>query len=90
MLEVKKFYGTWCGPCKLLTPIIDDLKNKYDNVKFTDVDVDVNIELTDEFKIRGVPTVLFLKDGEVVERIVGFKQKEVYTELLNKYGQVEG
>lgn len=75
MVEVKKFYGEWCSPCKLLAPVINEIKGEISNVKFTDVDVDSNSDLVSKYGIRGVPTVVIEKDGVEVKRFVGMQQK---------------
>jgi thioredoxin 1 len=77
MIEVKKFFGTWCVPCKLLTPIINEIKSELSNVKFTDVDVDENSDLVTKYGVRGVPTVVIEKDGVEVKRFVGVQQKSI-------------
>jgi thioredoxin 1 len=82
MVEVKKFYGEWCGPCKLLAPVIEEIKKEMPNVKFVDVDVDENYELASKYGVRGVPTVVIEKDGVEVKRFVGMKQKsELVSEI---------
>jgi thioredoxin 1 len=81
MIEVKKFYGTWCVPCRLLTPVIEEIKKEITNVKFVDIDVDENGDLASQYGVRGVPTVVIEKDGVEVKRFVGMKQK---SELVNE------
>jgi thioredoxin 1 len=81
MVEVKKFYGHWCVPCKLLAPVINEIKGEIPNVKFTDIDVDENGDLASKYGVRGVPTVVIEKDGVEVKRFVGMKQK---SELVNE------
>jgi len=77
MVEVKKFYGEWCGPCKLLAPVVNEIKGEMPNVKFTDVDVDENGDLASKYGVRGVPTVVIEKDGIEVKRFVGVQQKAI-------------
>jgi thioredoxin 1 len=81
MVEVKKFFGHWCSPCKLLAPVIEEIKKEMPNVKFVDVDVDENYELASKYGVRGVPTVVIERDGVEVKRFVGMKQK---SELVNE------
>jgi thioredoxin 1 len=81
MVEVKKFFGHWCVPCKLLAPVIDEIKREMPNVKFTDVDVDESVDLVSKYGVRGVPTVVIEKNGVEVKRFVGMKQK---SELVNE------
>ncbi|MBQ2787845.1 MAG: thioredoxin [Bacteroidaceae bacterium] len=70
------FSATWCGPCRQLAPIIDDLAKEYDGrIAVGKCDIEDAVELTDEYNIRNVPTVLFIKDGKVVDKFVGSKSK---------------
>jgi thioredoxin 1 len=82
MVEVKKFYGEWCSPCKLLAPVIEDIKKEMPNVKFVDVDVDESADVVAKYGVRGVPTLVIEKDGVEVKRFVGLKQKsELVSEI---------
>lgn len=66
------FSATWCGPCKKMAPIIEELGKKYDGrIIVGKVDVDENPEITSQFGIRNIPTILFFKDGQVVDKAVG-------------------
>jgi thioredoxin 1 len=85
MVEVKKFYGQWCSPCKLLTPVIDEIKSELSGVKFTDVDVDDNQELTTKYAVRGVPTIVIEKNGKEVKRFVGLQQKGVLVNEIKSH-----
>jgi len=73
---VVDFGANWCGPCKLIAPIIDELAAEYEGrVLIGKCDVDENSDLPARFGIRNIPTVLFIKDGEVVDKQVGAAQK---------------
>lgn len=79
---VLDFSATWCGPCKKIAPFIAELADEYEGrVLVGKCDVDDNDELTSRFGIRNVPTVLFIKDGQVVDKHVGAAPK---SELVNK------
>lgn len=81
---VLDFSATWCGPCKKIAPIIEELAGEYDGrVNIGKCDVDDNEELASRFGIRNVPTVLFIKDGNVVDRHVGAAPKSVFVEKIN-------
>lgn len=67
---VVDFYATWCGPCKVLSSTIDGVKEKYPDVVFVKSDVEID-ETSAEYNVRGVPTLIFFKDGEVVNRLIG-------------------
>lgn len=78
------FWATWCGPCKRLGPIIEELASQYDGkAVIGKCDIEENDELTELFGIMNVPTVVFLKDGKEVDRVVGLAMKNVYEDKLN-------
>ena len=64
MLEVKKFYATWCGPCKMLTPIMEKVQTKFSDVSFESVNIDEQFEVAQKYYVRSVPTVIVEKDGK--------------------------
>lgn len=79
------FWATWCGPCRMLGPVIEQLAEEYEgeNVIIGKVDVDENPELAARYGVMSVPTVLLLQNGEEKERKVGVMPYEVYDDLLN-------
>ena len=81
---VVDFSATWCGPCKKIAPIIEELAQEYDGrVVVGKCDVDDNDALTSKFGIRNVPTILFIKNGEVVDKHVGAAPKSTFTEKID-------
>ena len=84
MLEVKKFSASWCGPCKTLAPTFNEVKNSFSGVSFNEYDVDDNSDIASQFGIRSVPTVLLVKDGKEVKRIVGVQSKNIYESAINE------
>jgi len=81
---VLDFWATWCGPCKRLGPIIEEIAAEYEGKAIVGkCDIEENEELTDKFGIMNVPTVVFLKDGKEVDRVVGLAMKNVYEEKIN-------
>lgn len=73
---VVKFGASWCQPCKGLQPTLDDLATEYgDKIKFINVDIDNASTIPQKYSIRGVPTILFIKDGAVVNTLVGSQTK---------------
>ncbi len=80
------FWAVWCGPCKMLTPTIEQLSSEYEGkVKIGKVNVDENQELAAQYGIMSIPTIMIFKDGQVVEQFIGVQPKTVYAEALNKY-----
>ena len=70
------FYATWCGPCKMMHPVIDDLAAEYDGkVVIGKLNVDENPDTCEQFGIMNIPTILFFKNGELVNRSVGYTPK---------------
>ena len=79
------FYADWCGPCQVIKPIIDELANDFkDKAIVGKVDVDESAELANKFGVRSIPTLLLIKNGEVVERKVGVVPKAELADLLNR------
>ena len=74
---VVDFFATWCGPCKMLSPVIDELSGELENVNFVKVDIDQSMDLAQKFKIVSVPTLKVFKNGEEVDTLMGFMPKEV-------------
>jgi thioredoxin 1 len=71
-LAIVDFWATWCGPCKMIAPILDQLATDYQGkVKVTKLDVDANIKTGSRFNVRSIPTLLFFKGGKVVDQIIG-------------------
>lgn len=85
MLKVLKFSASWCGPCKVLAPIFNEVKADTSDVYFVDVDVDQNSALAIEYNIRSVPTLVFEKDGQIVHRTNGVSNSSALKSLINSY-----
>lgn len=78
------FWAAWCGPCRMVGPIVDELANDYEGKAIVGkVDVDANNEIAARFGIRNIPTLLFFKNGEVVDKQVGVVPKPALSEKLN-------
>ncbi|MEG1254321.1 thioredoxin [Clostridium sp.] len=76
-LVLVDFFATWCGPCQRLTPVLEDLQEDFEGkVKFLKSDIDQSRSLARKFSVMSVPTMIVLKDGAPVERMVGFMQPE--------------
>ena len=84
MIQVKKFYATWCGPCKMLTPVMEGVKKNHTDIQFEDIDVDAQFEIAAKYSIRSVPTVIVEKDGVEVQRFAGLQGEMTYNNTLNE------
>ncbi|MGV8162709.1 MAG: thioredoxin [Candidatus Nanoarchaeia archaeon] len=71
-----KFWAEWCGPCKMLGPIYEEVSKEMNGIKFTKVNIDEESPIAEEHSVRGIPTIILFKDGEEVHRIVGFATKD--------------
>ena len=80
------FHATWCGPCKVLSPILEELDDEIEGVEFVKLDVDQHPQIAGQKQVMGVPTVVILKDGEVKDRFVGVQPKEVIKEKITSLG----
>lgn len=81
------FWATWCGPCRMQAPILDQLEEEYDEDEFRIVkmDVDENPETPQQFGIMSIPTLLLKKDGEVVEKAIGVQSKDQLRQMIAQY-----
>jgi thioredoxin 1 len=78
------FSAIWCGPCKMMLPIIEELSTEYEGkVVIGKMDVDTNVETPAKYGVRSIPTLLFFKNGEIVDRLVGSQKKDVLTAKLD-------
>ena len=79
------FWAAWCGPCRMVGPIIDELSEEYEGKAIIGkVDIDSNQQYAAEFGVRNIPTVLVFKDGELVDRKVGVSSKNDYAQAIDK------
>jgi thioredoxin 1 len=78
------FWAAWCGPCRMLSPVMDDVENLFPN-QVGKVNVDEERDLATKYGVRSLPTVIFFKDGEVMERIPGVAPKSTYIDKLKYY-----
>jgi len=80
------FYADWCGPCKMMAPIVDSLSEQYEEkVKFMKVNSENEQELSEMFFIQGIPTLIFIKEGKEVDRVVGLISEEALIEKIDEF-----
>ena len=85
-LSIVDFYADWCGPCKMMAPIIDELFEEYkDTVKIGKVNVDECPGVSQKYRVMSIPTILFIKNGEVVDTTVGALTKAALVEKIEQF-----
>ena len=78
------FFATWCGPCKMLGAVLEKVAPEYD-FDILKIDIDENVKLAEEYEVMVVPTLLFVKDGEIIHRESGFFSKDKFKSLIDAY-----
>jgi thioredoxin 1 len=87
-LLVFDFYADWCQPCQVLSPLLENLAEQFkDRTSFFKVDIDQNKELATSIGVRGVPYVLFAKNGQIVHTLLGVHPKDKYARLINRFSK---
>ena len=84
-LVLLDFYATWCGPCKMLAPVLDEIGTELDDVKICKTDVDEAMALAGKFNVQSIPTVVLFRDGKVVDSFVGFRAKDQILAMIEKH-----
>lgn len=86
-LSMVDFWAAWCGPCRLVAPIVEKLAEDYsdEGLRVGKLDVDQNPEIASRFGVRSIPTILFFKGGEVVDKVVGAVPRAQLEELIQKH-----
>jgi len=79
------FYADWCGPCRMMTPIMDDLaKEMQGKVKIAKLDIEIAQKVTSNLNVTSIPTIILFKDGSEIDRVVGVRDKDFLKNLLSK------
>lgn len=81
-LTLVKYSADWCGPCRVLTPILDGILKNYSDINAGEVNIDIHSDLAIKDGIRGVPTIVFYKNGQVLDKVVGVQPPQVYTQKI--------
>lgn len=79
------FFATWCGPCKMLSPVFEEIDKNVEEAKFLKVDIDKSLDLARRFEVTTVPTVIVFKDGKEADRLVGFITKQKLEEMVKAH-----
>lgn len=82
-LVVLDFWATWCGPCRMLAPVLEEIEAEYPEVAFGRVNVDEEAELAQMFKIVSIPTLVFMKNGEIIKKSVGYLDADALRAVLD-------
>jgi thioredoxin 1 len=85
MLEILDFHAIWCGPCKMLSPVLDEIQKTNSDINIRKINTDENKEMTQQYNVVSVPTVVFVKDNKEISRFNGFKSKDYIQSLINQY-----
>jgi len=83
MVKVKRFTAAWCGPCRQLIPIFEQIQTSFPGVEFQIIDVDTSPEEVQEHFVTSVPTIIFFKDGMAKQRFTGLQSKSMYVDTIN-------
>lgn len=78
------FYAEWCGPCKMLSPVLEQINKEHKDVKVVKVNIDDSRSIASYYQIQSIPTLVLLKDGEFIQRMIGFNPKKKIEEFIEK------
>ncbi len=85
-LVLTDFWAAWCGPCRMIAPVLEEIDAEMgDQVQIVKIDVDENQATAAEYGVMSIPTLILFKDGEIVDKVIGFRPKEALMEVINKH-----
>jgi len=85
-LVLTDFWAAWCGPCRMIAPVLEEIDAEMgDQVQIVKIDVDENQATAAEYGVMSIPTLILFKDGEIVDKVIGFRPKEALVEVINKH-----
>ncbi|HDM4115196.1 TPA: thioredoxin [Staphylococcus aureus] len=85
-VQLVDFWATWCGPCKMIAPVLEELAADYEGkADILKLDVDENPSTAAKYEVMSIPTLIVFKDGQPVDKVVGFQPKEILAEVLDKH-----
>ena len=79
------FWAPWCGPCLMMAPVYDKMSQKYPQLKFLKVNTTENLEQAGKYGVSGIPCIIVFKDGQEIDRLVGFRPEPAFEEAIKKY-----
>ena len=85
MIKIIDFYAPWCAPCKMMAKTLEEFQASHPDVKIEKINVDEDVEAAQEYEIRSIPTLIFFKDGEQVDKLVGVLSKDQLVEKLESF-----
>ena len=83
-LVLVDFYADWCGPCKMLSPILEEINDEDENVKIIKVNIDDSRFLAKYYQIQSIPTLILLRNGQFLNKMIGFRPNKIIKELIEK------
>lgn len=79
------FWASWCGPCQMMAPVFEEMSKKYPDIKFCKVNTEQNMQKAGQYGVSGIPCIIVFKNGQEVDRLVGFRPAPAFEEEVKKY-----